>query len=528
MTNPMSDFANAKTLFIIGSNIAVNHTPSMRWVWEAKDRGAGVIVADPRLTSTAWVADTFLQLKSGSDVALLNGMAHVIIKEQLFDREFIRERTEEYEAFEAVVRSYTPERSGEITGLRPGQIIKAAREYAKASAAVIIYCMGITQHAVGTDNVAACANLAMLTGNLGKPGAGVCPMRGQNNVQGACDMGGLPTLFPGYASVVDADVRKRYAKAWHVDDFAQNSGLTLIEMMNNAILGHIKSFLIMGEDPLVSDPNSNHVRDALGSLDFLAVMDIFMTDTAKIADIVLPAVAWAEKEGSFTNTERRVQWFNKAVDPAGEAKPDLWIINALGKRFGFNLGGDDAKTVMSEINRMVPAYGGITQERASQKGGIPWPCPSEDHPGTPILHVGTFARGRGLFVPVEYKAPVEIVSKEFPYVLNTGRVAVHFNTGTMTHRSASLEERVSTVNADIHPDDAADLNILDKEPITVSTIRGSVKARVHITKTVAPGEIFLPFHFFGINNLTVDTLDKQAKIPEVKVAACQIRKGGTG
>ena len=527
MTNPMSDFANADTLFIIGSNLAVNHTPAMRWVWEAKDKGAKIIVADPRFTSTAWTADTFLQIKPGSDVALLNGMANVIIQEELSDSNFVNHRTENYKAFATLVRNYTPEKSAILTGLEPEQIIKAARDYAKAGAASIIYCMGITQHAVGTDNVAACANLAMLTGNLGKPGAGVCPMRGQNNVQGACDMGGLPGTFPGYSLVGDPDVSKRYAQAWGTETLEQNPGLTLMEMMNNAILGQIKTFLIMGEDPLVSDPNSNHVRDALGSLDFLAVIDIFMTDTAKTADVVLPAVAWAEKEGSFTNTERRVQWFDRAVDPVGEAKPDLWIINQLGKRLGLELGGDDAKMVMSEINQMVPAYGGITSKRASQKGGVPWPCPSQDHPGTPILHVDKFARGKGLFVPVDYKPPVELVSKEFPFVLNTGRIAVHFNTGTMTHRSESLEERDPVVTVDINPRDAASLNILNSDIVNISTIRGDVNAQAIITKTVTPGQVFMPFHFLGVNNLTVDTLDAQAKIPEFKVAACQIKKRGT-
>jgi len=527
MTNPMSDFANADTLLIIGSNLAVNHTPALRWIWEAKDKGAKVIVADPRQTATASLADTFLQLKPGSDVALLNGMAHVIIHEELFDSDFLNQRTREYEAFFNLVRGYTPEKSAQLTGLRAEQIIEAARDYAKAGAATIIYCMGITQHTTGTDNVAALANLAMLTGNIGKPGSGVCPMRGQNNVQGACDMGSLPTVFPGYALVIDPGARNRYIQAWNTEKLPKHPGLTLMEMMNNAILGHIKTFLIMGEDPLVSDPNSNHVRDALASLDFLAVMDIFMTDTAKAADIVLPSVAWAEKEGSFTNTERRVQWFDQAIDPVGEAKSDLWIINQLGKRLGFDLGGDDAKMVLSQINQTVPAYGGITKERASQKGGVPWPCPSKDHPGTPILHVGKFTHGKGLFVPVDYKPPAEIVSKEFPFVLNTGRLAVHFNTGTMTHRSPSLEDRAGDVKVDIHPGDAVTLDILDGEIVNISTIRGSLNARANITKMVEAGEVFIPFHFSGVNCLTTDTLDEQSKIPAFKVAACRIKKGET-
>lgn len=527
MTNPISDFADSDVLFIIGSNLAANHTPAMRWVWEAKDRGARIIVADPRRTNTSWVADDFLQLKPGSDVALFNGMAHVIIKEGLADKDFISRRTEGYRAFAASVMDYSPQKVARLTGLQPWQIVEAARNFAKAGAAKIVYCMGITQHTVGTDNVAACANLAMLTGNLGKPGAGVCPMRGQNNVQGACDMGSLPSVFPGYASVTSNEIRKRYAEAWGIANFASSPGLTVVEMMNNAIMGQIKSMLIMGEDPIVSDPNSNHVRDALTALDFMAVMDIFMTDTAKMADIVLPAAAWAEKEGSFSNTERRVQWFDRAVDPVGEARSDLWIINQIGQRLELDLGGDDAETVLSEINRVVPAYGGITRERASQKGGIPWPCPSQEHPGTPILHVDQFTRGRGLFVPLDYKPPAETISDKFPLVLNTGRLAVHYNAGTMTHRSMSLEDRAPEIKLDINPQDASRLDIQAEETVTVSTIRGSVTAQANVTKTVKPGEVFLPFHFLGVNNLTIDALDAQSKIPEYKVSACRVEKGGS-
>jgi formate dehydrogenase major subunit len=528
MTNPLSDLALSDCIFIIGSNLAENHSPALHWIWAAKDRGASVVVADPRLTATGWIANEFLQLKSGSDIALLNAMAKVIITEGLVDKDFVAKKTDGFSDLAASVMNYSLERAAEQTGLQAGQIIKTARTYAKAKAASTIYCMGITQHTVGSDNVAACANLALLTGNIGKPGAGVMPLRGQNNVQGACDMGALPGILPGYAPVIDDELRSQIAAPWGVTDLPAKQGLTVVEMMKAAKSGRIKAMWIMGEDPVNSDPNAREVKDALSNLDFLVVQDIFLTDTAQMADLILPAAAWAEKSGSFTNTERRVQWCERITNPPKDAKEDLWIISEVGNRMGLKLGSIDAETVLAEINTVVPAYAGINRQRATKRGGVHWPCPAEDHPGTPILHTENFATpsGRGQFLPVRFRPPVEKISDDYPMLLTTGRLSLHYNSGSMTRRTIPIMERVPNPYAEIHPDDAAQLNIENGATIRIITIRGEITAEAHLTSTIEPGLVFLPFHFPGVNELTIDALDKEAKIPEFKVSACRVEKGG--
>jgi formate dehydrogenase major subunit len=528
MTNPLSDLALSDCVLIIGSNLAENHTPALYWIWAAKDRGADIIVADPRLTPTGWVADAFLQLKPGSDIALLNGMAQVIITEGLADKDFIAKRTNGFDQWAASVMDYTPQKVAALTGLQAGQIIKAARIYAKAGAATLLYCMGITQHTVGSDNVAACANLALLTGNIGRPGAGVMPLRGQNNVQGACDMGALPGVLPGYAAVIDDDIRSQIAALWEVENLPAEEGLTVVEMMKAAKDGRIKAMWIVGEDPVNSDPNAKEVQAALSALEFVVVQDIFLTETAQMADLVLPAAAWAEKSGTYTNTERRVQWCDQIISPPEEARPDLWIINAVAKRLGLTLGGDDAAAVLTEINQIVPSYGGINQHRAATRGGVHWPCSAEDRPGTPILHAESFATasGRGQFLPVGFKPPVETVSSDYPLVLTTGRLALHYNSGSMTRRTAPLIARVSKPYVEIHPGDAEQFEIENGTPTRVITARGAITAEALVTSTVYPGVVFLPFHFPGVNELTIDALDTNAKIPEFKVAACRVEKGG--
>lgn len=527
MTNPLSDLALSDCIFIIGSNLAENHTPALHWIWAAKDQGTNIIVADPRLTSTAWVADEFLQLKPGSDMALLNAMAQVIVTEGLADKDFITKRTNGFSEFAASVMDYTPKKVAALTGLQAEQIVKAARTYAKAEAAIIVYCMGITQHTVGSDNVAACANLALITGNIGRPGAGVMPLRGQNNVQGACDMGALPEVLPGYAAVIDHTKRAEIAAPWGEENLPAEPGLTVTEMMKAAKDGQIKAMWIMGENPVNSDPNAREVQEALSTLDFLVVQDIFLSETAQIADLVLPAAAWTEKSGTYTNTERRVQWCDQITNPPEEAQPDLWIINEIGKRLGLQLGGSDAPAVLAEINNVVPAYAGIKQHRATRRGGVLWPCSAEDHPGTPILHTERFATasGMGQFLPVDYQPPFETVSSEYPLVLTTGRLALHYNSGTMTRRTVALMERVSKLRVEIHPDNAKQFNIKDGAPTRVITARSEITADAQVTSTVELGVVFLPFHFPGVNELTIDALDSDAKIPEFKVAACRVEKG---
>ena len=528
MTNPLSDLALSDCVLIIGSNLAENHTPALHWIWTAKDRGADIIVADPRLTPTGWVADEFLRLKPGSDIALLNGMAQVIITEGLADKNFIARRTNGFNQLAASVMDYTPQKAAALTGLRTEQIVKAARTYAKAGAATIAYCMGITQHTVGSANVAACANLALLTGNLGRPGAGVMPLRGQNNVQGACDMGALPGVLPGYAAVIDDDLRSQIAAPWGVENLPIEEGLTVVEMMKAARDGRVKAMWIMGEDPVNSDPNTKEVQAALSAMEFLVVQDIFLTDTAQMADLVLPAAAWAEKSGSYTNTERRVQWCDQIISPPEEARADLWIIDEVAKRLGLPLGGDDAAAVLAEINQVVPSYAGIKQHRAAKRGGVHWPCSADDHPGTPILHTEGFATasGKGQFLPVDFKPPAETVNRDYPLMLTTGRLALHYNSGSMTRRTGPLMARISKPYVEIHPDDAEQLDIEDGALTRVTTARGEITAEAHLTSTIEPGVVFLPFHFPGVNELTIDALDNDAKIPAFKVSACRVEKGG--
>ncbi len=535
MTNPIPDLANADCILIIGSNLAENHAPVARWVLRAKEKGARVIVADPRLTPTAWLADTFLPLRPGTDVALLNGLMHVIIEEGLTDWNFIAQRTGGYHELVQAVREYTPDYVASITGVPPALIVAAARAYGKASAAAIVYCMGITQHTAGSDNVAACADLALICGQVGRPGAGLWPLRGQNNVQGACDMGALAEFYPGYRWVDDPQAAEAFRQAWGSDltlvaDLQSAApGLTVVEMMNAAAAGDIKAMYIMGEDPVNSDPNAGHVRQALESLDFLVVQDIFLTDTAQLADVVLPAAAWAEKEGTFTSTERRVQWSRRAITPPGEARDALWIIGQVGRRLGLDLDYRGAEAVLSEINQFVPLYGGLTPQRLrGVSDGLFWPCPDSDHPGTPILHAEAFSTpdGRARIVPVRYTPPAEETSAHFPLVLTTGRLAVHYNTGSMTRRSPSLMERAPELLVEINPADAAQLNLTEGQVVAITTARGETKARARLTDRVRAGTAFMPFHFSGPNQLTTDALDAEAKIPEFKVAACQVSKEG--
>ncbi|HSD58910.1 MAG TPA: formate dehydrogenase subunit alpha [Methanotrichaceae archaeon] len=525
MTNPISDLANSKCVFIIGSNLAENHAILSRWIHRAKDAGAVVIVADPRLTHTAWMADVFLQIKPGTDVALLNGMAHVIIKEGLIDNDFISKWTRGYEDLVQAVKDYTPEKVAEITGVSASDIVRAARAYAISPASAIVYSMGITQHTTGTDNVQAVANLSLISGHIGRPGTGVMPLRGQNNVQGACDMGALAEFYPGYKKADDPETARFFSEGWGISSLPVGRGLTATEMIDAAASGQIKAMYIVGEDPANSDPRSNYTREALENLDFLVVQDIFMTATAQLADVVLPASVWAEKEGTFTSTERRVQWSCKAIEPPGEAMSDLQIVCNVAKRLGLDFNYSGAAEVLAEINRLVPQYGGIARERLNESGLI-WPCPSADHPGTPILHSQGFKLkdNRATIVPVQYRPPAEDASWEYPFILTTGRVAVHHNAGSMTRRSPSLIEREPDLFVEINTADASKLRIADGDEVVITTPRGETTALARLTDRVKRGVAFMPFHFPGTNILTSEAIDEEARIPEFKVSACKISR----
>ena len=530
MTNSIDDLEKASCILVIGSNTTEGHPIiGLRIKRAVMRNGCKLIVAEPRHIRLCYYADQWIRQRPGTDVALLNGMMHVIISEGLADEEFIRERTEGFEEFRKVLEEYTPERAAEICGVEAEEIRRAARAFATAEAAAIVYAMGITQHTTGVDNVLSLANLAMLTGNLGKEGTGVNPLRGQNNVQGACDMGALPNVFTGYQPVSDPQVREKFERAWGVEHLPGNPGLTLMEMMDAAHRGDIKVLYIMGENPVISDPDISHLREALEKVDFLVVQDIFLTETASFADLVLPATSFAEKEGTFTNTDRRVQRVRKALEPPGEAREDSWIIAQVASRLGYDMGDVSAARVMEEIASLTPSYAGISYQRLDERGELRWPCPTPDHPGTPILHMDKFTRGRGLFSAVEYKPPAEEPDGEYPLVLTTGRLLTHYHTGSMTRRVKPLDELVHENQVWINPDDAEGLGVVSGEEVAVQSRRGAIRVRARVTEKVPMGVIFIPFHFgeSPANALTNPALDPIAKIPEYKVAAVRIVTGAS-
>ena len=523
MTNAIDEFELADAIFVIGSNTTECHpiigAAVKRAVLSGKTR---LIVADPRAIELTEFAAIHMQQKNGTAVALANAMMNVILAEGLQDTAFIAERTEGFDDLKEAVEPYTPEMAAKITGVPAALICESARIYAKARAASIIFSMGITQHTTGTDNVLSLANLAMLTGNIGRPGTGVNPLRGQNNVQGACDLGALPNVYPGYQKVDEPASRERFQKAWGAK-LSPNAGLTVVEMMDAAADGRLKALYVVGENPMLSDPDLNHVEQALKNLDLLVVQDIFLSETAQLADVVLPAASFAEKDGTFTNTERRVQRVRKALDPPGQALPDWQILCRLARRLGYQMDYDHPSAIQDEIASLTPSYGGITYDRL-ERGGLQWPCPDSEHPGTPYLHKGRFARGLGKFHAVSFLPPKELPDDDYPFVLSTGRVLQHFHTGTMSRRSDVLDTLVPVGTIEMHPDDAARLGIADSDTVRVASRRGEIELPAHLTDRVAPGATFLAFHYreAPANRLTIAALDPIAKIPELKVCAVRI------
>ncbi|MBI2354462.1 MAG: formate dehydrogenase subunit alpha [Deltaproteobacteria bacterium] len=526
MTNSISCVDRADVILVIGSNSTEQHPLIGSRILTAARSGARLIVADNRRIRLARHADLHLRHKNGSDVALLNGMMHVIIAEGLADRAFIEGRTEGYPALAESVAGWTAERAAAVTGLAPAEIIAAARLFAGGERGMIVYSMGITQHSHGVDNVRCCASLAMLTGNLGRPGTGVNPLRGQNNVQGGCDMGALPEFYSGYQKVTDQAQREKFARSWGVASLPESPGLPLTRAMDAAAEGRLAGMFIMGENPMLSDPDQAHARRALESLEFLVVQEIFLSETAALADVVLPGACYAEKEGTFTNTERRVQRVRKAVAPPGEARPDWEIICALAERAGYaGMRYPDPEAVMAEIASLTPIYGGIAYDRLDPHG-VQWPCPEPGHPGTPILHLERFTRGLGRFTPADYRPPAEPPDAEFPLVLTTGRTYFHWHTGTMTRRTHLLDREERRAFVEINPADAARLDIRDRDEVLVSSRRGEVRAQARITEMVVSGVVFMPFHFAegAANALTNNVLDDESSIPEFKVCAVRVRR----
>jgi formate dehydrogenase alpha subunit len=525
MTNSIGELEDADCIFVIGSNTTEQHPLIARYIMRAREKGTKLIVADPRLIPLTQFADYHLRQRPGTDVALLNGFMNVILKEGLEDKKFINERTEGFEELKEVVKKYTPEEVEKITGIPKELIMEAARIYAQAKSASLVYSMGITQHTTGVDNVVSCSNLAMLTGNVGRPSTGVNPLRGQSNVQGACDMGALPNVYSGYQSLSDENTHAKFEKAWNTE-LPLKPGLTVVEMMNEAAKGNLKAIYIMGENPMLSDPDINQVKKALENLEFLVVQDIFLTETAQLADMVLPGTSYAERDGTFTATDRRVQRIRKAIEPRGESKPDWQIICELARKMGSErFEYSSPAEIMDEIASVTPIYGGIGYERIEDIG-LQWPCPSKEHSGTPYLHQEKFSRGKGKFFGIEFKEAAELPDADYPFILTTGRTIFHYHTGTMTRRTEALNREVPTGYVEINFKDAEKLNIFEGEIVSVKSRRGKIEVKVLATKRVPEGVIFIPFHFAEspANALTNSAFDPVAKIPEYKVCAVKVEK----
>lgn len=524
MTNSIAEIKNTDAMFVIGSNTTENHPIIGAVMKQAKKRGAKLIVVDPRRIELAEYADVFLQLKPGTNIALLNGLMNVIIEKNLQDQDYINSNTENFEELREIVKDYTPERVSEICGVKAEDIVKAAVIYAEANKAGIYYTMGVTQHSTGTNAVMSISNLALLCGNVGIESGGVNPLRGQNNVQGACDMGGLPADLPGYQKVFKPEVIEKFEDAWGAK-LSNRVGATIGEMFDGIEKDEIKFLYIMGENPVVSDPDTNHVKKVLSHAEFVVVQDIFMNETSEFADVILPAAAFAEKDGTFSNTERRVQRVRKAINPPGEAKADWEILMSIMNRMGYQKKYDHPSEIMDEIASLTPSYGGINYERL-EKESIQWPCLDETHPGTKYLHKNAIARGRGLFMPIDYVKSAETPTEEYPLIMTTGRILYHYHTRTMTGREDGLNQLAPESFVEINPTTANRLSISDGERVKLISRRGEIETKAKITEIIDDGVVFMPFHFAegSANYLTNTVTDDIAKIPELKVAAVRLEK----
>ncbi|MBX3038262.1 MAG: molybdopterin-dependent oxidoreductase [Anaerolineales bacterium] len=541
MTNSIADIHLADVLMITGSNTTEAHPViSLEMKKAVRQYGAKLILVDPREIELAEFATLHLRPRSGTDVALYNTMAHVILEQGLANDEFIKTRTENFDAFKEAVKDCTPQWGEDITGIPAEMIVEAAHMYGQARSASIFWAMGITQSSHGVDNVQSLANLALLTGNFGRPGTGLNPLRGQNNVQGACDMGGLPNVITGYQPVIDEAVRTKFENAWGTSvKIPAKPGLTVTELMQGIHDGRVKALYIMGENPMLSDPNINHVAEALSEIEFLVSQDIFLNETGQMAHVVLPGVSFAEKEGTYTNTERRVQLVRPALPIRGDAKLDLDIICDLGKRLTKSNGKTfddvihqitdwnykDASAVWDEIASLTPIVAGMSYQRLNPNG-LQWPCPTADHPGTPILHKEKFTRGLGKFTPLVFREPAENPDEEYPFVLNTGRLLQHWHGGTLTRRSEGLDWVVPEGEIQINDEDAEEMNVSSGDLIRVTSRRGVVTGKARPTSKLPRGMVFMTFHFVEVpaNKLTGAAVDPIAKIPEYKVSAVKVER----
>lgn len=533
MSNSIAEMEHLDTFIVTGSNTTETHPVISLFLKKAvRQNGAKLIVIDPRQIELTDFATLWLRQKPGTDVVVYQAMAHVIVSEGLYNEDFIRERTEGFAEYLASLEGCTPEWAEAISGVPAEDIRRAARLYATAERAAFYWGMGISQSVHGTDNTLSITNLALMCGHAGKPGTGLNPLRGQNNVQGCSDSGGLPNVYTAYQPVSDPQVKQKFEQAWRTS-LSPDPGLTVTEMVDGALTGRIRAMVVMGENPMMSEPNLAHAQHAIEALDFMVCIDIFMNETGEMADVILPSASFAEKDGTFTNSDRRVQRVRQALPPVGESRPDWQIICDLAKRMETQLGISpsagfdypDAEAIWEEMRQLTPDFYGITYERLEAEGGVHWPCPSLDHPGTPYLFEDGFPSGRGKFWALEYTSDSEQPDDDYPYHLTTGRVLFHWHGGTMTRRS-KLDEAFPVPIIEMHPDDAHDLQIISGDWAEITSRRGSVQCQVMVTGRSPVGTVFLPFHFVeaAANILTLDKIDPRAKIPDFKMAAVQIRK----
>ena len=526
MTNDIAGIKKADVILIIGSDTSAAHPVISARIKQAVREGKSkLIVIDPKKIVMADYAEIYAAHRPGSDVAVLNCMMHEILKNGWEDKEYIKNRLEGFDEFKAEVMKdkYSPENVEKLSNIPAETLRQISELFGKAKTASLYYAMGITQHTTGTDNVWSTANLQMICGNLGVEGGGVNPLRGQSNVQGACDMGGLPNVYPGYQKVVDEKAQAKFEKAWNCK-LDNKVGITVTEIFDAMYDGTLKGLYVMGENPFLSDPDQNHIIKAMERVDFMVVQDMFITETAEYADVILPAAAFAEKDGHFTNTERRVQRINKIIEPPKGVITDWEIIQLIANAMGSDWNYRSAKDICDEINVLTPQYGGITWERVG-RFGLQWPCPNEEHPGTPYLHKGKFARGKGLLSPITFKEPDELPDEDYPLILTTGRVLQQFHTGTMSRKTEGLNNLAGPMVM-ISVDDAERMGISNSEVVEIATRRGEITAPAFVTKRISTGVIYIPFHYkeSPANRLTNPALDPIAKIPEYKVCAAKVNK----
>ena len=512
---------------VIGSNMTEAHPVAATFVKNAVQNGAKLIVVDPRAHKLVDHAHCHLPIKVGSDIALLNALMHVLIRDNLYDREFVASRTENFEALKQCVAGYSPEKAAPICGIEASKIESTARLLASVKPVMLCYTLGITEHTCGRNNVVSVANLQMLLGNMGMESAGVNPLRGQNNVQGACDMGALPNVFPGYQAVTDPGAREKFQAHWDVAGLPDQPGLMIPQMMEGLVDKTVRGFYIFGENMANTEPDIHKVEHELSSAEFLVVQDIFLNETTRFAHVVLPAAAWSENDGTFTNSERRVSRVRTASPAPGQAKPNWWIFKEIARRMGHNWPSASARQIWDdEISVLAPSLGGIKYRRI-EGDGLQWPCPTLDHPGTAFLHKnGQFTRGKGAFVPAEWTPPAEVADETYPLVLSTGRRLYHYHTRTQTGRCGGLNDLLGEETADMSAQDAGRLNIMDGDQVQVSSRRGAVKVRARVTPEVPQGMVWMAFHFRegNANFLTNAAFDPFTQTAEYKACAVRVEK----